>query len=90
MSDVSARISKKVEDQGRLQSLAAQCAASLEGHPKPNVALMLAFLLGWEARAAEEIARARAQLEAEEAKKRAQGAAQNTTQVVAPSIGGHR
>ena len=55
VSDVSARISEKVEVQGRVQSLAAQCAASLEGHPDHRVALMLAYLLGWESRTAEEI-----------------------------------
>src|ERR1051326_2659399 len=55
VSDVSARISEKVEVKGRVQSLAAQCAASLEGHPDHRVALMLAYLLGWESRTAEEI-----------------------------------
>src|ERR1043165_294461 len=60
VSDVSARISGKVEVQGRVQSLAAQCAAGLQGHPDHRVALVLAYLLGWESRTAEEIRLAKA------------------------------
>jgi hypothetical protein len=71
VSDVSARITKDVALQGRVQSLAAQCAASLEGHPNQRVAFMLAFMLGWESRAAEEIKRTREQLEAAEQTRRA-------------------
>lgn len=66
MSDVSKRISPDVETQGRIQSLAAQCAASLQGHPDQRVALMLAFMLGWESRTAEEIRNAKAKLSAEQ------------------------
>ena len=62
VSIVSARISPKVATQGRVQSLAAQCAASLEGHSDHRVAIMLAFLLGWESRAAEALREARGEL----------------------------
>jgi hypothetical protein len=47
VSDVSGRISQDVEEKGRLQAAAARCAANLQGHPNPVVALMLAWLDGY-------------------------------------------
>jgi hypothetical protein len=63
VSIVSALRVEEVEAQGRLQSAAAACAARLAGEPDQRVALMLAFLAGYQAHQQKELADAKAALE---------------------------
>lgn len=69
VSQVSKRISESVALQGRLQSAAAQCAAHLERVEPHSVALMFAYLLGWESRSLEELDGVKTRLVEEEQKR---------------------